>query len=725
MTAVFSSILALVVLGAEPGGMGLPFGIPPGPEDPVIARVAPEKCLLYVNWAGTAAPNPNSPSQAEQLLAEPEVQVFFAAVDKCLKATFKSTVGDGKDDGEAPKDATKRAPAKKPPPYPHEAACECLKVFLTRPTAIFISDMRVTKKKPEDAKGAKPKAAPGKKSEAKPAGKAQPPVPTPPGSPVTSSEDFLITDLSETTFKFDFDIHGGVVVSLGGQAAGFKAAWEKCVKAALEEQKGTGKDWDRVQIAGQTWYRIKANKGDDMPTVVFGFKGDYFIIGLGEGSLEAILARMGAKQPPAWLTAALAKVPVQRRTGIVYVNLKAIGETVLPLIDAPQVKDAKAVVEMLGFDNAEALIYTLGLDAGGYVDKVLLALAGPPRGLVRLVSDRPLRPEDLTPIPRDAAFALAARVDLHQTLDVVLSSVERMSPETRSQVNQALDEMEEELGINLRRGVLASLGDMWCIYTSPGEGNFLVTGLTAVVSIRSNPGFALAYSKLMDLAKKGLPPPSDAGASPLSMAGLGSLQHFTFAGREVCCVNLGVLAPSWCVMPGQLVMALTPQNVKAYLSRREHKSLATLPDVAGVLPAAGGPVAVAYTDTPKLFELLYPFVSMCAQAIATGVQSDPKIEIPPGFWPSAPAIARHLRADVTTLERNPHGIQITCHCSFPTGIATLPTAYLACSVPALLPMYYGDFERRAEPPTAVKPAAPVPPPAAGPVAVPPTRPAAR
>jgi hypothetical protein len=682
MTAVFSSILAMVVLGAEPGGMGLPFGIPPGPDDPVIARVAPERCLLYVNWAGTAAPNPNSPSQAEQLLAEPEVQVFFAAVDKCLKAAMKGTMGDNQDATAAAKDAAKGAPAKKAPPFLYEDAFEYYKVFLTRPTAIFISDMRIAKKKPEDAKGAKPKEVPGKKNEAKPADKAQPRVPTPPGLPLESPA----VGSSDSPYKVD--IHGGVVVSLGGQAAGFKAAVEKYVKATSAGQTGPGEGLDRVQIAGQTWYRGKTTLGDGMPIVVFGFKGNCFVVGIGEGSVEAILARMNAKQPPAWLTAALAKVPVQRRTGIVYLNLKAIGETVLPLIDAPQVKDAKAVVEMLGFDNADALIYTLGLDAGGYVDKVLLALAGPPRGLVRLVSDRPLRPEDLVPIPRDAAFALAARLDLQQALDVVLSSVERMSPQTRSQVNQALDEMEKQSGINFRRGVLESLGDTWCIYTSPGEGNFLVTGLTAVVSIRSNPGFALAYSKLMDLAKKGLTPPSDAGPS-LGLAGLGSLQHFSFAGREVCCVNLEVFAPSWCVMPGQLVMALTPQNVKAYLSRREHKSLATLPDVAGVLPAAGGPVMVGYTDAPKLFEAIYPLVSIYAPMMAAAAQQW-KIDLDPSFWPSAPAIARHLRPTVTTVERNPHGIQLTCHYSFPAGGAAWPLAFVAASGAASLsPVYSG------------------------------------
>ena len=50
---------AMGILEPQPAAaqrVGLPLGIPPGPDDSVIARVAPEQCLLYVNWLGTAAP---------------------------------------------------------------------------------------------------------------------------------------------------------------------------------------------------------------------------------------------------------------------------------------------------------------------------------------------------------------------------------------------------------------------------------------------------------------------------------------------------------------------------------------------------------------------------------------------------------------------------------------------------------------------------------------------
>ncbi len=77
-----TSSLAALLLSATTGGVGLPFGVPPTPEDPVLARALPEQCLFCLSWAGTASPDPNSTNQTEQLLAEPEVQEFLSAAGR-------------------------------------------------------------------------------------------------------------------------------------------------------------------------------------------------------------------------------------------------------------------------------------------------------------------------------------------------------------------------------------------------------------------------------------------------------------------------------------------------------------------------------------------------------------------------------------------------------------------------------------------------------------------
>src|SRR5947208_15667579 len=69
----FAGLLLLLFGGAF---SGLPLGIPPGEFDPVMARVAPQECLFYVGWSGTAEPSAKSANRTEQLVADPGVQPF-------------------------------------------------------------------------------------------------------------------------------------------------------------------------------------------------------------------------------------------------------------------------------------------------------------------------------------------------------------------------------------------------------------------------------------------------------------------------------------------------------------------------------------------------------------------------------------------------------------------------------------------------------------------------
>ena len=54
-------------------GIGLPMGMPPGPEDPMMFRVAPENCIFYATWTGVGeidgAANPT-----EAWMSQPEIQ---------------------------------------------------------------------------------------------------------------------------------------------------------------------------------------------------------------------------------------------------------------------------------------------------------------------------------------------------------------------------------------------------------------------------------------------------------------------------------------------------------------------------------------------------------------------------------------------------------------------------------------------------------------------------
>jgi hypothetical protein len=610
--------LILLVLFA---GKGLPLGTPPGPEDPVIARVAPEHCLYYMSWAGAADPDPKSRNQSEQLLAEPEVRQLMRSLEPWARKALR---GDGAlyDLVERIRSAEPKAPGVQQTVSADEQALidlgvDFLRELLIRPAAIFVEDLKLADGKPTGS--------------------------------------------------------GGVVVSLGADA-------EK-LKAALEKIAGKEKTVEQVRIEGRTWFRWTTRHGRaGSQTWTIGFEGSYFIAAAGDKELPAMLARMKQKEPPAWLTAVAKQVPIQRRTVVTYLNLKSLRELLLAQSPGPEVR---SVVETLGLDKVTSLVQAAGLEGEGFVGRTLLATEGEPRGLLRLVPDRPLRPEDLKPIPRDATFALAFRLDLAEAVDTIASAADKAGPEPPDGLQGQLNWIQLRLGI----AVLGSLGDTWCIYNSPGEGGWL----TIVVPIRNPATFLLGYGRAIDAIRKssdGVGPPGQ--SSP-------EIHSFSFAGRTVFWFPWsGYVFPAWCVNGHELVLSLTPQNIKAYLARGDdYQSLAVAPQAARQFSAAACPAMLGYLDTPRLFELLYPFAPMVVESLkGAGLDFDVAL------LPSSPAIRRHLQPEVAVLRRTPAGIEQTTY-------ECLPEAGIGAAVVAGWVLGGGALDAENPPPPAVSvPAAP-------------------
>lgn len=110
------------------------LGIPPGPDDPVIAQVAPENCVFYTTWAASATPNPHSQNQAEKMLAEPEVRLFLEHLQKWVRHAVTQVSADPEANSLS------------------DATFDTLLMVLRHQTAMFVSEVHV-KGKRVSAKG--------------------------------------------------------------------------------------------------------------------------------------------------------------------------------------------------------------------------------------------------------------------------------------------------------------------------------------------------------------------------------------------------------------------------------------------------------------------------------------------------------------------------------------------------------------------------------------------
>ena len=586
------SVLALLFLT---GGVGLPLGLPPGPEDPAVAAAAPEECLFYLSWAGTAKPDPKSVNQVEQLIAEPEIQQFVAEVERRIR------------------DGLRAAAAREDP----QAAAMVddlmglVKTALTSPGAIYVGKLDV--------------------------GREPPPR-----------------------------IQAGAVFNLGEDAAKTRTLLEKHRKLLGED------DVKTVQIGGETFYRIKPDP--DAPTCTWGVYGKHFVVGIGEGEAEAIVKRMSGT-PPAWLAQIRRQLMVERPSTVTYVNVKKIVATIE--VSFRESSDWQLLIRVLGLNNFTYLASVSGLDETGFVSKTLLAMEKPAGDVLSFLGRKPLEAKDLGPIPKDATLALAARFDAARFWEMLFGLAKDL-PQVGDSVALQLGETEKKLGFRIREDLLQSLGDVWCIYNSPGEGGLVLTGLTAVVPLKDPDRAAAAHAKLLafwnisaavkaarfsavEAAGKKVPPRFREQGPPVQHVRFADKTIFTLSGAD----RRFPFAPSWCLTDKELIVSLFPQNVKAYLSRgADFQSLAAAPEVAELLKSEGGPVIVGYQDTPELFRLIYPIVQIAAKFMLGELQQE-GIDVDVSILPSAASIGKHLRPAVKAVRRTKDGIEVTVRQSLP------------------------------------------------------------
>ena len=233
------------------------------------------------------------------------------------------------------------------------------------------------------------------------------------------------------------DIHGGLIINLGDQVDDVKGSLDRL--AALLPQ---------PTVAGK-WQRLPSPNDRD-PVVEWGIDGTYLIVGLGDGSADAIVAREKGTAPK-WLTTLRERLKVERPAMVHFLNIKKIMEIVQEVGGGSGMRGQ--MLDALGLNSLTSLSSVSGLDGEGWTSKSLLAMAGPPAGIFALTDGNPLSADSLAPIPKDATFALAGRLDLDRAYRGVSEIAGKIDPRVRLMMEQGLATVENHLGIDLSRDI--------------------------------------------------------------------------------------------------------------------------------------------------------------------------------------------------------------------------------------------------------------------------------
>jgi len=473
---------------------------------------------------------------------------------------------------------------------------------------------------------------------------------------VESMEDILATVLvqpcSLTVERFEPEADGGppsidaaLVVKVADLARDeFAAAVTRLMEKVLLQEAPPTVRIVEERLRGGTWSQLS---GADKNKVSWGFQDGYFVLAVGDRTLEATLGRLAdaRRAQPAWRTELERRMPVARQCTLTYVDTQEVWRLMKRTEPANASPSIGTLLDASGFAGLKLVGGITGMTDEGVSAAWWLGAPGAQSGIFQAAAGGVGR-EQLAKIPADAVMAYAWKLDLSRTLAAVIEQVRLVDPAAAANAREALDQARAVAGIDIDRDLLRAVGDDWRVIAF--QGSILpVPEIAIAVGVRDRATLAKNHSVLLRAVR-------DASAS--SNGGFPVvIKEVDYRGQTLFCLESTPqqpipLTPTWCLTDDELLVTLSPQLMKTLLSRkRDDRSLADVPAVAKALDG-NPPAVVSYIDTAPLVRSLCGAYELAAP-MAQGTLGQQGIQLKLPQLPSASSILPYVRPGVAVVQR--------------------------------------------------------------------------
>ena len=458
--------------------------------------------------------------------------------------------------------------------------------------------------------------------------------------------------------------NAALIVAAGAEVGKLTAALEE-IEALIVKNFPPGQTVEKSEVGGAKLRKLPMPPG--LPPVVWGVKGEYVFIAVGEKEAETVVERLTARgPPPEWLVKLQEELDIKRTTALVYVNAETIIARAEPVLKQfaqlpPPLDDISKLLDLSGLRSLKHVAVGAGLGETTAVSKVLIRHDGKPQGFLNFGEAKPLSAADFKLIPRNADLAFVGRFDTSRLHTALFDLVEKINPEAKTKVEAEIGRIEEQLGFSIQKDLLAGLGDTWTLYNSSEEGGLLGTGLCASVGVRDR----AKVEKVIDSALRVLEEElqrDDKSAFSIRKTEVGgkTIQYIQVTGE------IFPVSPAWCFVDDRLVIAMSPQMVRASISRpADEGSLADVPEVAEHLKT-GDVTSLSYSETTLLLRFAYSYAQYIVTLGASALEKELGIKTDISKFPSLGSIRRHMRPSVSVTRQTKTGIIFESYATGPS-----------------------------------------------------------
>jgi prepilin-type processing-associated H-X9-DG protein len=278
----------------------------------------------------------------------------------------------------------------------------------------------------------------------------------------------------------------------------------------------------------------------------------------------------------------------------------------------PKVKDA------LGLEGIHQVIWTEGFDGKQWGTRAFIAAPEPHPGLLgALMQGKPISNDVLKAIPQNATIAAAGRFDLGGFISAVRTAVGKVDPGAQQQFDQVVDQVNQTVGLDVQKDLLANLGDEWAYYTDPAVAGKGLLGITLVNRLKDPAKAEGALTKLEDFINK-------FAAEQLKDQQITvTLRQSKVGGMTIHYLAIPAITPAWAIQDGNLYVGLFPEVVASAAAQvsGKGKSILDNPAFVAMRDHIGGTnklSGVSFMDLQRLAPDSYPSWLVVSRLIGIG-----------------------------------------------------------------------------------------------------------
>lgn len=413
---------------------------------------------------------------------------------------------------------------------------------------------------------------------------------------------------------------------------------------------------------------------------------------LGGGNTKALTGDAAFKATMAHLT-------VKDASFAAYVDYERVFGTVDDLVKLSGQEDAGKVWpklrDRLGLPGMKHLAIASGFEGKNYGTQAFLESPEPRTGLLKLASGKPLGEEIIAAIPSTVTMAGAGRFDLASLFDLIRDTADDVDPKSVRQFDRLLDEIAKDSDVNLRKDLLASLGDEWAYFADPTIGGRGLASFTVVNHLKDAAKFEESMAKIQEYVLKQIEKESGQQV-PVKIG----FETAKIDGMTVHYLAVPLVQPSWIVQDGNLYVAPFAQVAVGAARHFANKGDSILKNPGFI--AVGGhlrqenPASFSFMDLPKTAPDAYGTWLLISRLAGFGDLFG--VKSPPMILPELPKLVSHLSPAGSVKWVDAEGFHLRAIEPFPgsTVLASDPMTSAIYAEPVLISILLPALNRARE-----------------------------